>query len=107
MKNKDEMLRVGVVTSTHGIKGEVKIFPTTDDMKRYENLKTVFFDTKTGLKEFHITQIKYFKNMVIAGFEELKTMNDAEQYKGTDILIERKDAVPLSEGEYFITDLMV
>ena len=41
----EQFLRVGVISSTHGIRGEVKIFPTTDDPRRFEVLKKVLLDT--------------------------------------------------------------
>ena len=40
------MLRVGVISSTHGVRGEVKVFPTTDDVNRFKKLKKVKLDTK-------------------------------------------------------------
>ena len=58
-------LRVGVISSTHGLKGEVKIFPTTDDPGRFKDLEHVLLDTGKEKRELTITQVKYFKNQVI------------------------------------------
>ena len=44
--DKNNFLRVGVIANTHGIRGEVKVFPTTDDINRFKKLKQVFIDTK-------------------------------------------------------------
>ena len=41
----EELLQVGVITSTHGVRGEVKVFPTTDDPERFKTLKHVLLDT--------------------------------------------------------------
>ncbi len=102
----EDMLRVGVITSPHGVHGEFKVYPTTDDMKRFSSLKTVWLDKHGSLSELHVKSVKYHKNMVIMGTEEYTSMNDAETLRDCDLLVTRQDAVPLDENEYFITDLI-
>lgn len=106
MAEKENMLRVGVYSNTHGLRGEIKVYPTTDDVNRFKKLKKVFLDTKEGLKELSICQVKFFKQMVILKFKEINNINEIECFKGCDLLIERKDAVPLEENEYFICDII-
>lgn len=100
------MLQVGVITQTHGIKGEVKVFPTTEDPKRFENLKKVYIDSKEGLVQVKITAVRYFKNLVILKFKGINDINDVEKYKKCPLLIDREDAIPLEEGEFFVVDLI-
>ena len=102
----EQTLRVGVITSTHGVRGEVKVFPTTDDAKRFKKLKHVMIDTGKELKPMEIEQVKFFKNMVILKFKEFNNINDIEKYKGKDLLIRRDQAVKLAPNENFITDLI-
>lgn len=102
----EDMLRVGVITSPHGVHGEFKVYPTTDDMKRFSSLKTVWLDKGGSLLELHIMSVKYHKNMVIMGTEEYTTMNDAETLRDCDLLVKRQDAVSLGKDEYFIADLI-
>ncbi len=99
-------LRVGVIASTHGLKGEVKVFPTTDDPERFRKLKQVILDTKREQKPLTITQVRYFKNQVILKFKEFQDINEIEKYRGCDLLVSREDAVPLKENENFIVDLI-
>ena len=101
-----DYLRVGVISNTHGIRGEVKVFPTTDDVNRFKKLKQVFVDTKKEYIELQPTSCKFFKNMVILKFKGIDNINDVEKYKGMDLLVSREHAVPLEEGEYFIADLI-
>ena len=98
----EQMLRVGVITSTHGVRGEVKVFPTTDDAKRFKTLKKVILDGREPL-ELSIEQVKFFKNMVFKGYDNI---NDVETWRQRDLLITRDQAVELKEDEYFITDLI-
>ena len=99
------MLRVGVITSTHGVRGEVKVIPTTDDAKRFKTLKKVILDGREPL-ELSIEQVKFFKNMVILKFKGYDNINDVETWRQRDLLITRDQAVELKEDEYFITDLI-
>ena len=101
----EQMLRVGVITSTHGVRGKVKVFPTTDDAKRFKTLKKVILDGREPL-ELSIEQVKFFKNMVILKFKGYDNINDVETWRQRDLLITRDQAVELKEDEYFITDLI-
>ncbi|NLJ97128.1 MAG: ribosome maturation factor RimM [Clostridiales bacterium] len=102
----DDYLKVGVITTTHGIKGEVKVFPTTDDVKRFEDLKEVLLDTGKEYIPLEIERVRYFKNLVILKFKKIDNINDIEKYKGKDLLVTRENAVELKENEYFIYDLI-
>lgn len=102
----DKYLQVGAITSTHGIKGEVKVFPTTDDPTRYDDLDEVFLDTGKELMKLHISSVKYFKQYVIVKFKEFKDINEIEPYKGKNIYVDREHAVELEDDEYFVADLL-
>lgn len=106
LMDKENMLQVGVITATHGIKGEVKVFPTTDDIKRFDYLKKVFIDSREGLIQVKVAGVRYFKNLVILKFKGINDINDVEKYKKCPLLVTREDAVPLEEGEYYITDII-
>lgn len=102
----EKLLRVGVITSTHGVRGEVKVFPTTDDMNRFKKLKTVILDTGKEQKTLEIEQVKFFKNMVILKFKGFDNINDVEMWRQKDLLITRDQAVKLNPDENFIVDLI-
>ena len=100
------LLRVGVITSTHGIKGEVKVFPTTDDANRFKKLKKVILDTGKEKIDMEIASVRFFKNMVILKFKGIDDINDVEKYKKAELYVTRENAVPLKKDEYFIADLI-
>lgn len=102
----EDMLQVGVITQTHGIKGEVKVFPTTDDAQRFKKLKKVTLDNGKERRELEITSVKFFKNLVILKFKGIDDINEVEKYKKAALFVTREDAVPLEENEYFIADLI-
>lgn len=102
----ENFLQVGVITNTHGIKGEVKVFPTTDDPSRFKSLKNVFLDTGRERVELEIEQVKFFKQFVILKFKGYDSINDVEQYRKKSLLVSRENAVELQENEYFIADLL-
>lgn len=102
----EQFLQVGVITSTHGIRGEVKVFPTTDDAARFKKLKKVLLDTGKERLELEIQSVKFFKQYVIVKFKGIDNINDIERYKGKSLLVPRENAVPLKKDEYYIGDLI-
>ena len=102
----EKQLQVGVISSTHGVRREVKVFPTTNDAKRFLKLKTAYLDMGTTKMEVHIEQVKFFKNMVILKFKEFQDINQVEGLRQKSILVTRENAVKLEQDEYFIADLI-
>lgn len=102
----EELLRVGIISSTHGVRGEVKVYPTTDDPGRFKKLKKVVLDTGREQLDLEISGVKFFKNQVILKFQGIDNINDIEKYKGKDLLVHRADAVELGENENYVADLI-
>lgn len=102
----EEMFKVGVITSTHGVRGEVKVFPTTDDPARFKKSQKMILDTGKEKLPLTIQNVKFFKQFVILKFEGFNDINAVEKYKKCPLLVSRKDAVPLLEDEYFIADMI-
>lgn len=102
----EQFLQVGVISSTHGIRGEVKVFPTTDDPARFKKLKNVLLDTGKERIALEIQSVKFFRQFVILKFKGIDNINDIERYKGRSLLVPREDAVKLEKDEYYIADLI-
>jgi 16S rRNA processing protein RimM len=102
----ENYLRVGVISSTHGVHGEVKVYPTTDDISRFKKLKSCILDTGRTQMTLNIEGVKFFKGMVILKFKEFHTPEEALAYKGKDLLVTRDQAVKLKPNENFICDLI-
>ena len=102
----EEILQVGVITSTHGVRGEVKVFPTTDDVKRFKRLKEVILDTGKEQMTLELEGVKFFKQFAILKFKGFDNINDIEKYKGKSLFVTRENAVKLKKDEYFIADLI-
>lgn len=102
----EQLLQVGVISSTHGVRGEVKVFPTTDDVKRFKKLKKVILDTGKEQLPLEIEGVKSFKQFVILKFRGIDNINDIEKYKGKRLLVDREHAVKLKKDEYFIADMI-
>ena len=102
----EDLLKVGVITTTHGVRGEVKVFPTTDDAERFLDIEYVLLDTGKELRRLNIQNVKFFKNLAILKFEGVDNINDIEMYKGRDLWIPREEGQELEEDEYYIADLL-
>ena len=101
-----EKLEVGQIVNTFGIKGFVKIYPFVNDINRFDDLKKIYVKRKNQENELEIEEVKYQKNMVLIKFKGIETPEDANKLRNAYVLIDRKDAIPLEEGEYFIADLL-
>lgn len=103
-----QYLQVGVIISTHGLKGEVKVYPTTDNVKRFDDLREVVAaaDPDRGGDRLEVEAARYFKNLVILKFRGIDRIEDVQKYLKRNLYVSRKDAVPLQEGEYYVADLI-
>ncbi len=102
----EQMLRVGVIAATHGVHGEVKVFPTTDSLERFLDLKDVILISRNEQIPLEVTGVKFFKQFAILKFKGYDQINEMEKYKGCDLMVTRENAVPLAENEYYIADLI-
>ena len=102
----EDLLQVGIIASTHGVRGEVKVYPTTDDPRRFRRLKEVVLDTGKEKMNLGIEGVKFFKQFVILKFKGLDNINDIEKYRQKSLYVTRKNAVRLQRDEYFIADLI-
>lgn len=102
----EDLLKVGVITTTHGVRGEVKVYPTTDEPERFLELDYVLLDTGRELRKLEIKNVKFFKILVILKFKGVDNINDIEKYKGRDLWIPREEGQELEEDEYYIADLL-
>ena len=108
-------LRIGKIIKVFGIKGELKVFPTTDELRRFDKLKKVFLlknskdiDTATfeDIITLEVVNVKYLKNNPVIKFDKIDSIEEAEKYIGFDIYVDRVNAIDLSNNEYFIVDLI-
>ncbi len=99
-------MRVGVVTAPHGLKGEVKVYPTTDDPARFKKLQTVILKQGGRQSELHILQVRFFKQLVILQFQEISSVEEASLLRQGELYVTREQAVPLGPDENYVADLL-
>lgn len=102
----EDFFQIGIVTSTHGLKGEVKVFPTTDDPRRFKRLKEVIADTGKERVSLEVEGVKFFKQFVILKFKGLEDIETVEKYRRASLYVTRQNAVRLKQDEYFVADLI-
>ncbi|MBQ8198607.1 MAG: 16S rRNA processing protein RimM [Lachnospiraceae bacterium] len=102
----ENMLQVGVLSSTHGVRGEMKVFPMTDDVKRFKKNKDYVLETPAGMREVKVESVKFFKQFVILKFEGFDSLDEIQPYKGCNLYVTRENAVKCAKDEYFIADLI-
>lgn len=99
---------VGKITSAHGIKGEVKVFPLTNDPERFYNLNYIwiFDDKKNERIKFEIESVRILPNGLFLKLKGIDSRNDAERFKGFFLNVDEENTIELKENEYFIKDLL-
>lgn len=101
-----EYLEIGKIINTHGVRGELKILPLTDEPKRFDKLKSLFIDQKGNLIKYDIEYVRYHKGFVLLKLKGVESMEQADILRNHVLKIHRKDAVKLPEGSYFICDIV-
>lgn len=100
------LLEVGKILNTHGLRGEVKVAAWTDAPEVFEDLTTVYIKKKNEYIPLTVGNIKYQKNNLIVKFKELSDINEAEPLKNQILFAERSDLGELEDGVYYIADLI-
>lgn len=98
-------LIIGKIVNTQGIKGEVRVVPTTDSVDRFDDLHFVYIDDQKLIRA-DVEHVRHYKGLVIIKFKGIDSIDDAEKYRNTYILVDRENAVKLPEGSYFICDMI-
>jgi 16S rRNA processing protein RimM len=102
----DEYLQIGEIVNTHGVNGEIKIIPLTDNPERFEDLKWAYIDKKGSIEKYYINGIKYLKNLVVLKLKGVDDLSAAQALKGFFMLVDRENAVKLPENSFFICDIL-
>lgn len=102
---KRTLLRVGYILKPQGIRGELKIQPLTDDVRRFEGLKEVYLETPEACEQKKLTVNRIEEQAVYAYLEGCHTRDTAETLRGTYLCVDREHAAKLPEGSWFVCDL--
>lgn len=102
----EQYLRIGIISSPHGVKGEVSVYPTTDDINRFTYLQDCFMNIKGEMKPAVVTGCKFKKNMPVLKFEGIDSRDDIEAFRGVELYVDREHTAELEEGEYFLSDVI-
>ncbi len=101
-----DYFRIGVITKPHGLKGEMKVFPVTEDMRRFRHLDTVFVERNSAKTEMKVKGARFQKNMVLLSLDGVDTVEEAQTYTNAVLYVDRAHAIPLEEGEFYVPDLI-
>lgn len=99
-------LEIGQIVNTFGIKGMVKVKPFTDDIRRFDELKTVYVEKNSTQTEYEIEEVKYHKDMLLIKFKGIDKVEQAEMLRNSYLTVSRESVEKLEEGRYYIVDLL-
>ena len=101
-----EYLSIGQIVNTHGFKGDVKVYPLTNDMSRFKNLKSVYVEENNQLVKYEIEDLKFLSTTIAMKLKGVDTEEAANRLRNFYIKVDRKSAVKLPKDSYFICDLI-
>lgn len=101
-----EYISIGQIINTYGFKGELKVYPLTDNIRRFDKLKTIYIEENQKLYQYEIQHIKYLNNIVIIKFKNIEDMETAEKFRNKYIKVHRNDAVKLPDGSFYVCDII-
>jgi len=102
-----DYFEIGKIVNTVGVRGELKIYPTTDDARRFDLLNDVNVVLESGQNVvFPIEKVRYHRNLVMLKLKGVDDKDKAEKLRGSTIVVARADALPLEADEYYIPDLV-
>lgn len=101
-----DLLEVGKIVNTHGLRGEVKVVPWTDYPEVFEDIEYVYVERRGEYERLDVAGIKYQKGNIIVRFPQIKDINEAEKYKNQVLYAEREALGELPDGVYYIADLI-
>lgn len=100
-----EYFVIGKIVNTQGIKGEIRVIPTTDDINRFKKLKEIYIFRRGNLDLYEIEGVRFHKQFVLLKLKGIDSINEAELLKNTEIKIPKELAIPCEKDEYYISDL--
>lgn len=103
---KSEYLRIGQIVRAHGVHGDVKIIPLTDDPARFRALKTAYLETAGAYAPVAVTGVRFQPGAVLLHLEGCDTVERAEALKNAYLCVNRSNAVKLKKDTYFVADLI-
>lgn len=102
----EQFFHIGTVTSPHGVRGDVKVYPTTDEPDRFLDLKDVILRTNGREEIREISHVRFLKSLVVLHLNGIEDRTSAELYRNWELFVSRENAIPLEEGEYYVADLI-
>ncbi|GFI61301.1 ribosome maturation factor RimM [Clostridiales bacterium] len=101
----DNYFEIGKIAGTHGIKGTLKIYPTTDIPERFELLDEVILEINNEKISRKVLKVGYHKKFVLLNLDGYDNINQVENFKGGRVIIPESKALPLENDEYYTRDL--
>lgn len=93
---------IGEIVNVHGLRGNIKVYPYTDDMKRFQKLHHVFIDDE----DYEVDGCSLQKTTVLLHLKTINTVEEAEKLRGKLLMIPKEERMPLPENRFYIDDLL-
>jgi 16S rRNA processing protein RimM len=96
---------IGYVLKPQGTRGEIKVKSVSPDPERFKKIEKVFLK-RESLYIYSIERVRIANKFIYLKFAEINSREEAELLRNCDILVDKKDLIALTPGEYFVHDLI-
>lgn len=103
----NELITIGKVLKTRGVRGEVKVLPLTDIPDRFKQLDTVYVNiSPKQVISVAIEQVGYYKGFAYLRFRGRNSIEDVQEFIGHDLQIHQTESPELPAGVYYHFELI-
>ena len=101
------LYKVGKIVNTHGIRGELRVVPTTDfPMERFQKNNKLIIAAKPSNIEVQIATVRKHKQFILVSFVNMQNINDVEQFKGSELMVDDDLQQELPNDEFYYHDII-
>ena len=107
MRNLEELVPVGKIIGTHGVKGQMKLNSYSGNSESLRKARSVVIKAPNGItQEYALNGFKINSGKFIISLKNFDEIDAVTTFIGSELCLKRSDLPKLAEDEYYWSDLI-